>query len=52
MEASGHLQERIAQIEEDRTRLDAELDRSAMLAAEVTALLGYEAPAIPDTVSA
>ncbi len=52
MEASGHLQERIAQIEEDRTRVDAELDRSERLAAEVTALLAHEAPAIADTVSA
>ena len=52
MEASGHLQERIAQIEEDRARLDAELDRSAMHAAEVTALLGHEAPAVPAAVSA
>jgi hypothetical protein len=38
MEASGQLKERIAQLEEDRARVDAELDRSAVLAAQVTAL--------------
>ena len=52
MEASGQLQERIAQLEEDRARVDAELDRSAVLAAQVTALLAHEAPALAETVSA
>jgi len=52
MEASGQLQERIAQLEEDRARVDAELDHSAVLAAQVTALLAYEVPALAETVSA
>ena len=52
MEASGQLKERIAQLEEDRARVDAELDRSAVLAAQVTALLAHEAPALAETVSA
>ena len=52
MEASGHLQERILQIEEDRARVDAELDRSTMLAAEISALLAHDTPALAETVSA